>query len=106
MGLPPDQELSWTTFRNNTLKKVKKVKRIDLSVKQVDALLKRAKELLPPEDYEILESMAETIHLLSQSVGKKSASVQRRLRMLFGQTTEKLDKIAGVKEPKPQKEKK
>ena len=94
------------------MKKIKKVKRIDLSVEQVDALLKRAKELLPPEDYEILESMAETIHLLSQSVGKKSASVQRLLRMLFGQTTEKLDKIAGaeevkkVKEPKPQKEKK
>jgi hydroxymethylpyrimidine pyrophosphatase-like HAD family hydrolase len=85
------------------IKKVKKVKRIDLSVEQVDALLKRAKELLPPEDYEILESMAETIYLLSQSVGKKSASVQRLLRMLFGQTTEKLDKIAGVKEPKPQK---
>jgi len=88
------------------IKKVKKVKRIDLSVEQVDALLRRAKELLPPEDYEILESMAETIHLLSQSVGKKSASIQRLLRMLFGQTTEKLDKIAGVKEPKPQKEKK
>ncbi|RLB66525.1 MAG: IS66 family transposase, partial [Deltaproteobacteria bacterium] len=94
------------------MKKIKKVKRIDLSVEQVDALLKRAKELLSPEDYEILESMAETIHLLSQIVGKKSASVQRLLRMLFGQTTEKLDKIAGaeevkkVKEPKPQKEKK
>ena len=43
------------------IKKVKKVKRIDLSVEQVDALLKRAKELLPPEDYEILESMAETL---------------------------------------------
>jgi transposase len=88
------------------IKKVKRVKRIDLSVEQVDTLLKRAKELLSPEDYEILESMAETIYLLSQSVGKKSASIQRLLRMLFGQTTEKLDKIAGVKEPKPQKEKK
>ncbi|MEA1923249.1 MAG: IS66 family transposase [Pseudomonadota bacterium] len=88
---------------------MKKIKKIDLTVEQVNAFLKRAKELLSPEDYEILESMAETIHLLSQSVGKKSASVQRLLRMLFGKTTEKLDKIAGVKEsrePKPQKEKK
>ena len=88
---------------------MKKIKKIDLTVEQVDALLKRAKGLLPPEDYEIIKSMAETIHLLSQSVGKKSASVQRLLRMLFGQTTEKLDKIAGTKEskePKPQKEKK
>ena len=86
-----------------------KIKKIDLTVEQVDALLKRAKGLLPPEDYEILKSMAETIHLLSQSVGKKSASVLRLLRMLFGQTTEKLDKITGTKEskePKPQKEKK
>ncbi len=55
---------------------------------------------MPPEDYEILESMVETIHLLSRSVGKKSAAVQCLLRMLFGQTTEKLDKIAGAKEAK------
>ena len=79
---------------------MKKIKKIDLTVEQVDALLKRAKGLLPPEDYEILKSMAETIHLLSQSVGKKSASVLRLLRMLFGQTTEKLDKITGTKESK------
>lgn len=88
---------------------MKKPKRIDLTIEQVDALLKRAKELLPPADYEILESMAETIHLLSQSVGKKSAAVQRLLRMLFGQTTEKLDKLSGAKEstePKPEKKKK
>ena len=90
-------------------KKTKKTKRVDLTTKQMDALLKRAKALLLPEDYEILESMAETIHLLSQSVGKKSATVQRLLRMLFGQTTEKLDKIAGekeTKEAKPKKDKK
>lgn len=42
---------------------MKKIKKIELTVEQVDALLKRAKALLPPEDYEILESMAETIHL-------------------------------------------
>ncbi len=79
---------------------MKKPERIDLDVKQVDALLQRAKELLPPEDYELIKAMAETIYLLSQSVDQKATSIQRLLRMLFGAATEKLEK-ARKKKTKP-----
>jgi len=67
--------------------------RIDLDVKQVDALLERVKSgSLQAGDYEIIEAMAETIHLLSQSVDEKAASIRRLLRMLFGASTEKQGK--------------
>ena len=81
--------------------------RIELDVKQVDALLQRAKELLSPEDYELIKAMADTICLLSQSVDNKAASIRRLLRMLFGATTEKLEKKKPhKKKKKPSKNKK
>jgi len=70
---------------------LKTPERIDLDLHQVNALLKRAKESLPPEDYEIIKAMADTIYLLSQSVDQKATSIRRLLRMLFGATTEKED---------------
>ena len=84
---------------------MKKPERIDLDLKQLDALLQRAKALLPPEDYEIIQAMADTIYLLSQSVDQKAASIRRLLRMLFGATTEKLEKVARQKKVKPSDEK-
>jgi len=75
-------------------------KRIDLDLQQVDALLKRTKESLPPEDYKIIKAMADTIYLLSQSVNQKAISIQRLLRMLFDTTTEKLEKVTGSKKTK------
>lgn len=83
---------------------MKTPERIDLDLKQLDALLKRVKAVLPPEDYEIIKAMAETIHLLSRSVDQKATSIRRLLRMLFGATTEKLEK-AVRKKPKPSGEK-
>lgn len=49
-------------------------KRIDITQKQLDALLARAKKLLPKEDYDIIKAMADTISFLSSAVDKKSAS--------------------------------
>ena len=40
-------------------------KRIDITEKQMDALLARAKRLLSEEDYEIIKGMADTIAFLS-----------------------------------------
>ena len=80
-----------------------KIDRIELDLKQVDALLERVKAVLPPEDYEIIKAMADTIHLLSRSVNRKAASIQRLLRMLFGAATEKLEKAARQKEPAEKK---
>jgi len=73
---------------------MKKPKRIDLNLDQVDALLKRVETgSLQDGDYEIIKAMVETIHLLSQSVDQKAASIRRLLRMLFGERTEKLKDV-------------
>ena len=103
MGVSFNQRLSNTVIRGDQLKTPE---RIDLDLHQVNALLKRAKESLPPEDYEIIKAMADTIYLLSQSVDQKATSIRRLLRMLFGATTEKLEKVAGAKKPKASGKKK
>ena len=63
---------------------MKPPKRIDLDLDQAQALLQRAKQALSDEDYKIIKAMVETIHLLSQSVDQKAASIRRLLKMLFG----------------------
>ena len=68
---------------------MKTPKRIDLTEKQMNALLGRAKRLLPEEDYEIVKSMADTITLLSRTMGTKNAHIRKLLAMLFGTVTSK-----------------
>lgn len=73
---------------------MKKPKRIDLSQKELDALLKRAESgTLKEGDYEIIKAMAETISILSSAVDEKSASIKRLLKMIFGSRTEKTDSV-------------
>jgi hypothetical protein len=68
--------------------------RIDLNLDQVDALLKRVESgSLQSGDYEIIKAMVETIHLLSQAVDQKATSIRRLLRMLFGDRSEKIEKV-------------
>ena len=68
-------------------------KRIDISQKQLDAILVRAERLLPKEDYEVIKGMADTITFLSKTVGMKNARVQKLLRLLFGKVNEKTEKV-------------
>jgi len=80
---------------------MKAPERIDLDLEQVDALLKRVENgTLQDGDYQIIKAMVETIHLLSQSVDKKAASIRRLLRMLFGDRTEKLENVLKNKSSK------
>jgi len=72
---------------------LKTPKRIDLSQKQMNALLSRAKRLLPKQDYEIVKAMADTITLLSRTMGAKNAHIRKLLKMLFGTVTEKTSKV-------------
>jgi transposase len=85
---------------------VKLPKRIDITKEQLDAILARAKRLLPEEDYEITGGMADTIIFLSATVGKKSAQVQKLLKMLFGTVTEKTQKVLKEKKAKESKDRK
>ena len=75
-------------------------KRIDITPKQLEEVLARAKELLLPEDWQIIKGMADTIAFLSNIVGKKNAQVQKLLKMLFGTITEKTRKVLKEKKDK------
>jgi len=78
---------------------MKPPKRIDLDLDQVDALLNRAREALSPDDYQLIMAMIETVQLLSQSVDQKATSIRRLLRMLFGDRTEKIEKVLKETDP-------
>ncbi len=76
-----------------------KLKRIDLSQKELDALIQRVEEgTLSDKDREIIKAMAETISILSQAVDNKAASIRRLLKMIFGSGTEKTAKVLGNKD--------
>jgi transposase len=81
-------------------------KQIDITEKQLDEVLARAKELLLPDDYEIIKGMADTITFLSKVVGMKNAQVQKFLRLLFGKVNEKTSKVLKEKKDKQGAEKK
>jgi hypothetical protein len=72
---------------------MKPPERIELDLDQAEALLQRAKEALCAEDYNTVKAMVETIYLLSQSVDQKAASIRRLLKMLFGERSEKIEKV-------------
>jgi len=83
---------------------------IELSTDELAALIERvkARELLD-EDYKTIEAMGETIELLSQTVNDKATSIKRLLKMLFGDSSEKTEKIVkkpNADRPKPQAKKK
>lgn len=80
-------------------------KRLDITEKQMAALLARAKRLLPEEDYEIVKGMADTISFLSRSADKNKAHLQKLIAMLFGVINEKTAKVLKEKKQKDIKEK-
>ena len=68
--------------------------RIDLKPEELAALLKRVKEgRLEDNDYEIIKAMADTLSFLSQVSEEKAATIKRLLGMLFGDKTEKAEKL-------------
>jgi transposase len=71
-----------------------KPKRIDLSQKELDALIQRVEGgTLSDKDREIIKAMAETISILSRAVDEKTSSIRRLLKMIFGSSTEKTEKV-------------
>mgnify|MGYP001044459834 CR=1 FL=1 len=76
----------------------------EVSQEEVRALLERARELLRPEDVEVLERLAQTLSLLCRLLEDKKLSIRRLREMLFGPSTEKTDRVLGISDdegPKP-----
>jgi len=76
-------------------------KPLEVSREQIEALRERAKrgELsVSTEDAELIESLAETVVVLSEAVEKKGTSLRRLLRLLFGTKTESKSRLFGKKD--------
>jgi transposase len=79
---------------------MKRPKPLEVTREDIQALRDRAKrgELsVSSEDAELIESLAETVVVLSEAVEKKGTSIRRLLRMLFGMKTESKDRLFGKK---------
>lgn len=75
---------------------MEEVRRIEMSIEQIDALVARVKSGTMREgDVEAVGAMAETIKALYAVVDKKSSAVKRLLRMLFGAPTETSKNVLG-----------
>jgi hypothetical protein len=71
-----------------------KPRRIDISQKELDALIERVEAgTLLDSDREVIKAMAETISILSHAVDEKTASIRRLLKMIFGSSTEKTEAV-------------
>lgn len=80
--------------RKKTKKRQTEKKRIDLDIKELDALLERVQAgTLKEGDHEIIKALVDCIVFLSQSVDEKAAKIKRLLRMIFGATTETKENI-------------
>jgi len=89
---------------------MKRQKRVIVSKERLEELLKRLKSRdLKPEDYELLEGMAETWEFLCTSLEQKKLSIKRLQQILFGSKSEKSEKISAQVEKNkspPEKQKK
>ena len=73
---------------------------LEVDREEIKALRDRAKrgELsVSAEDAELIESLAETVVVLSEAVEKKGTSIRRLLRLLFGSKTESKRRLFGKK---------
>ena len=75
-----------------------KPRRIDLTPEDIETLLERVKPVVSEQDYEAIKAMADTIEALSQVRDQKATSIKRLLNLLFGQKSEKKEKV--FKKPK------
>jgi transposase len=69
------------------------MERIDISTEEVSQLLKRAKPVLGPEDFALLEKIVQSFLHVSELLEEKGVTIGRLKRLLFGSKSEKLTKI-------------
>lgn len=77
-----------------------KAKRLEISAEEAEALLDRVKSTMAEDDYQIIKGLIDTHRLLGQAVTEKAVSINRLLRMIFGDKTEKTRNIRNGSEKK------
>jgi transposase len=66
------------------------IKRIDLEMDEIQALLERARASMDPADYAKLEALVETAVYLLELVEDKRTTIHRLRKLLFGSCSEKI----------------
>jgi len=69
------------------------IKRIDISISDLEAILVRVKSSMSQDEYDKLHSALETLLFVTHELEKKHVSIQRLKEMLFGASTETTRKI-------------
>jgi len=67
--------------------------RVELSLKDLEAILERAKAALSQEEFATLQAALQTLEFLTRELEKKSVSIQRLKQWLFGAATETTAKV-------------
>ncbi len=71
-------------------------KRTDISLSELEAIIKHAKKQpLSEQESQMLLSVSQTLLYLTEQLNKKRVSIARLKKMLFGDSTEKLDNLTG-----------
>lgn len=75
--------------------RAEKIAVVDLPVEQIEKALAQAKPLLPEGVYGILDAVVRAYLTVVQILQKKSVTIRRLRRMLFGPTSEKTQQVLG-----------
>ena len=67
--------------------------RLELSMKELEAILERARAALSQEEFATLKGAMQTLQFLTRELEKKSVSIQRLKQLLFGASTETSAKV-------------
>lgn len=68
---------------------------VDVSQEQIDQALAQAKALLPEDVFGTIETVAQAYGTVVEALQRKSVSIRRLRRLLFGPTSEKAEKVLG-----------
>jgi hypothetical protein len=69
------------------------LKRIDLDLKELEALIERTRGALSPEEYEKLQAALRTLEYLTELVEDRNTTIGKLRQILFGARTEKTRKV-------------
>jgi transposase len=69
------------------------IKRIDISISDLEAILVRVKSSMSQDEYDKLHAALETLLFVTHELEKKHVSIQRLKEMLFGASTETTRKV-------------
>ncbi len=69
------------------------LRRRDLPLAELKAILDRAKTVLSPEDHDKLEAAVDTLAFLTRELEAKGTSIKRLRKLIFGASTEKTSQV-------------